>query len=106
MPFDALETSLALIPLLREPVARVARVDSDLARQIRRAASSVALNVAEGRRRRGGDRLHLWRVAAGSAAEVATALRVALGWGYLDDADEPLAVLDRLLAMLHRMTRG
>mgnify|MGYP001385525039 CR=1 FL=1 len=107
MAFDALEVSLALIPSLRGPVDRLGRVDADLARQVRRAASSIALNVAEGRRRRGGDRLHLWRVAAGSAAEVGTALRVAAGWGHVDEAEigDALALVDRLLAMLHRMTR-
>jgi hypothetical protein len=39
----------------------------------------VALNLDEGRRRAGQDRLHHFRVALGSAAELDTALRLALG---------------------------
>ena len=107
MAFDALDASLALVPHLRLPVARIARSDRSLASQIRRAAASVALNIAEGRRRRGGDRLHSWRVAAGRNAECRAALHVAIGWGWIADADvaEALALHDRLAAMLHRMTR-
>ena len=44
---------------------------------------SVVLNLAEGNRRRGQDRVHLFRVAAGSAAEVQAGLDVAEAWGYL-----------------------
>jgi hypothetical protein len=49
--FDAYQVSLELIPALR-PVARaVALHDRSLADQIRRAGSSVPLNIAEGARR-------------------------------------------------------
>jgi four helix bundle protein len=107
MQFDAFEVSLQLIASLRAPLSRLQTHDADLAGQLRRAASSVPLNLSEGRRRIGKDRLHLWRVAAGSADEARAALRVAQAWGYVEDAviQEPLALLDRLLAMLWRMTR-
>jgi hypothetical protein len=51
-------------------------------------------------------RLHHWRVAAGSADEVRTALRVAVAWGDFDepDAADALGLLDRVLAMLWRLT--
>jgi four helix bundle protein len=106
MPFDALDVSLALAPSLKVPAQRIARCDGDLARQIRRATNSVALNVAEGRRRVGGDRLHLGRIAAGSADEVVAALKAAIGWGHIDETDvtEALGLLDRVLAMLHKLT--
>jgi four helix bundle protein len=106
MPFDALDVSLALAPSLKEPVRRLAQLDGDLARQIRRATNSVALNVAEGRRRVGRDRLHLWRIAAGSADEVVAALKAAVGWDHLTEADvaQALGLLDRVLAMLHKLT--
>jgi len=106
MAFHALEVSLALVPSLKEPVRVIAQTNADLARQIRRAASSIALNVAEGRRRIGGDRFHLWRVAAGSAGEVVAALEAAVSWGDIGSADiaEPLALLDRINAMLYKMT--
>jgi len=45
-------------------------------------------------------------VAAGSAAEVDTALRLAVAWGYLDEADlaTSFELLDRIRAMLWRLT--
>ena len=106
MSFDCLEVALQIIPSLAGPVRTIAQHDRDLAGQLKRAATSIASNVDEGRKRLGGDRAYLWSVAAGSAAEVATQLRIALGWGYVD-ADAiaaPLALLDRVRAMLWRLT--
>jgi four helix bundle protein len=104
--FEALEVSLDLVRALRRPVAHVRNRDRDLAQQIRRAASSIALNIAEGRERAGAGRTHHWRIAAGSAAEVRAALRVAVAWGDVEDRDVAgaLELLDRVLAMLWRMT--
>jgi four helix bundle protein len=106
MSFHALDVAIEMTRSLRQPVAKVARCDASLASQIRRAASSVPLNVAEARKREGRDRVHLFRVAAGSAAEVRSALETARAWGYLDaeSSGEPLALLDRELAMLWRLT--
>ena len=106
MGFDAQRVALELVAALREPADALARHDADLARQLRRAATSVALNVAEGARRQGKDRKHLFTVAAGSAAEVRTALAIARGWGYLPatGAERVDALLDRELAMLWRLT--
>ena len=105
--FDALEVSLELIRSLRGPVARVRRHSSRLAGQIESAASSVAANTAEGNRRRGRDRPHLFRVAAGSADETRTHLRVAEAWGYVgrDEIEASLGLADRMLAMLYRLGR-
>ena len=66
------------------------------------------LNIAEANRRRGQDRAHLFRVAAGSAAEVQAGLDVAAAWGYLSEARAaPVkALLDEVLAMLHRLAGG
>jgi len=75
MSFQVLEFSLELISSLREPLKVIRCRDPQLYRQIRAAGSSVAMNIAEGNWRSGGDRLHHFRVAAGSAAEVRTALR-------------------------------
>ena len=107
MPFELLTVAVSLIPLLKSPCEKIARRDPDLARQVRKAGSSVPLNVSEARRRAGRDRGHLFRVALGSAAEVGTALEVAVGWGILEPADiaEVLAVLDRIRAMAWRAAR-
>ena len=106
VPFHALAVSLSLIEALRQPVERILMHDGDLAKQLRRAASSIALNLSEGNRRVGKDRLHLFRVAAGSAAEVRTSLLVAQAWGYFDPtlAEEALGLVDRVLAMTYRLT--
>jgi len=108
MPFDAFEISLSLVSSLRPLIDRIKLHDPDLASQLRRAASSVSLNLCEGRRRAGRDRLHHWRIAAGSADEVRASLRVAAAWAYLDSKMlcEPLTLVDRVLAMLWRMTHS
>ncbi len=107
MPFIALDRSVQLISALRPLVASLTSRDPDLADQLRRAASSVALNLGEGRKRTGKDRVQHWKVASGSAEEVRTALRIAVAWGHLEDADvtPALGLCDELCAMLWKMTR-
>ena len=106
MPFDAFEVSLQMVASLEEPLTVLERRDPSLAQQVRRAAASVSLNLSEGRRRTGKDRIHLWRVAAGSADEVVASLRVAKAFGYLgaDASKRTLGLCDRVLAMLWRLT--
>ncbi len=53
MSFDAFDLALDLIRSLRDPMTRIASRDSDLEKQLRRAASSIALNLGEARRRFG-----------------------------------------------------
>ena len=107
MPLHALDASLALVPQLRAAHARIAAQDPDLARQLRRAAHSIALNITEGRQRVGKDRAHLYRVALGSAAETQAIVQIALGWGWLQPpaVADALATIDRVRAMLWRLTR-
>jgi four helix bundle protein len=64
------------------------------------------LNLAEGNRRTGKDRRHFFRIAAGSANEVRTALRVAEAWGYVEAKaiTRALGLLDQTLAMLWKLT--
>jgi four helix bundle protein len=106
MSLQAFDVSLELIRSLVQPIAILERRDPDLAKQVRRAAASVPLNVSEGSRRVGKDRIHLWRVAAGSADEVAASLRVAEAFGYVQSAGtgRSLELCDRVLAMLWRLT--
>ncbi len=104
--FDALEVSLALVQSLGAPLSVLRTRDPQLFDQIRRAATSLLLNLAEGRKRIGRDRLNHWRIASGSADEVRAALRVAAAWGDLGPAscERSFQLLDRIAAMLWRLT--
>jgi four helix bundle protein len=103
--FIALKVSLEVIKLLRSVVEELQQRDRDLADEVRRAATSAALNVAEGNKRAGKDRAHHFRIAAGSCAEVRAAIAVGQGWGHLEGV--PLgdveAALDRQAALLYRL---
>jgi four helix bundle protein len=104
--FIAHEVAVQLIGSLRGSLDRLALKDAPLADQLRRAAGSVLLNIAEGARRAGKDRAHHYRIAAGSAAEVGAALDVAATWGHLDEAalDEIRRLVDRELGLLWGLT--
>ena len=103
--FQVLEVALQAVEMLRPVVARIRQCDRDLGEQIRRALSSVALNIGEGSGNEGGTRLARYSTAAGSNAEVRAALRVAIAWGYVSGTEvEPgEQLLDRIAAMLHRL---
>jgi four helix bundle protein len=107
MAFLAMEVAFEMVRQLREPLEVIGRRDGDLASQLRRAAASVPLNLAEARRRVGRDRLHQFRVAAGSADEVTACLRVAEGLGYVELASVAGALrsADRVRAMVWSLTR-
>ena len=100
----ALETIADLRPLAH----RIAQRDRSLAQQLRRAASSIALNIGEAEYSDPGNRRARFHTAVGSAGETRTALHVALAWGYLapDQAREALSRLDRVVAILWKLTRG
>ena len=102
--FIAYNVSLELIRELRRLVPVIARQDRELAVQIRTAASSVTLNLSEGQRSGGGNQRRHYEIAHGSANEVKGALEVAQAWGWIDGAEKARAVLDRLLALLWRLT--
>ena len=102
--FQVYDAALALVAALRPVLERLKKQDRSLADQLRRAASSVALNIAEGNRRAGQDRVQFFRIAAGSAPEVRAAIEVGKAWGSLEAAPAAEAELDRVLAMLWRLT--
>jgi four helix bundle protein len=105
--FHALEMSLEVLKRLVPVETRIRRKSASLARQLADASESVALNLGEGRLRRDGDKRRHFEMAAGSASEVTVALRIAVAKGYITEAEaaEVDTVLDRVRAMLYRLTR-
>ena len=74
-------TVIEVIGMLRPVIAQIESHDRDLARQLRRAAASVALNVSEGSGCSGGTRRERYRNALGSARETGACLDVAIACG-------------------------
>lgn len=97
---------LDTIQMLRPYMMRIERHDRDLGRQMRRAASSVALNVAEGMYSRGRNRDARYHSALGSARETMACLEVAAAMGYLGQPDaDVLARLNQVIGTLVRLVR-
>ena len=87
-------TVIEMLRMLRPVIAEIERHDRDLARQLRRACASVALNLSEGCGSHGGTRRERYRNALGSARETGACLDVAAALGYVQYVDGTL--LDRL----------
>ena len=106
--FHAHEVAMEMAASLRPVLEALARRDRDLESQLRRAAASVVLNLAEGSGRWGKDRIQHYRIAAGSAAEAKAVLGLARVWGYVEASltGRPEALLARVQAMLWRLTQG
>jgi four helix bundle protein len=107
MALQVAEISFEMIAAVRPLVARIRRQDRSLADQLVRAASSVALNIAEADVSDPGNQRARFFTAAGSANESLAALRVAVAWGYIPQADasESAALLRRIVAMLWKLAR-
>ena len=106
MAFQVEEMAYDLIAALGPLVSKIKRHDRALADQLTRAASSVALNIAESNYSDAGNRRARLFTAAGSANETRAVLRVATNWPYFDrEAAAPArALLDRIIAILWTLT--
>jgi four helix bundle protein len=99
---DVYTCALEALPLL---YALADRADSDTKRQLRRAALSINLNIAEGTGRRADDQRQFYRIARGSALESAAvidAIRV-LGLVTRDETRSVETLLVRIVSMLTKM---
>ncbi len=107
MGFIVLNLSLEMIAAVRPLVRKIGRQDRSLADQLMRAASSVALNVAEGGGSHAGNQKARFFTALGSASESVAALQVAVAWGYLSSSEiEPAHILlRRVLGALWKLVR-
>ena len=98
--------AIGVLRVLRAVIAGIEAHDRDLARQLRRASTSVVLNISEGSGSRGGTRRERYSNALGSARETTACLDAALALGYLDGLDaELLDGLDHIKAVLVKLTR-
>ncbi len=92
---------------IRSHLVQIERRDADLARQLRRASASVALNVAEGMYSRGKNREARYHSALGSAREAQAALEVACAFGYIGELEPELrAQLREVLGTLVKLARA
>jgi len=97
-----LDSLVDMVQLVHGISKKVARHDRDLANQMKRSSSSVALNGSEGLRAKAGKRTTRLEDAINSGRETVMALRLAKACGYApeSDADAGMRALDRILAIL------
>jgi four helix bundle protein len=81
--------------------------DPDLARQMRRASTSVALNAIEGWHSHAGHRVERFHKAMGSGRETIGCLDIAVAVGYLTEreVEADLDRLDHIVAVLWRLSK-
>ena len=104
--FQAQELSFQAIEALSPIVRKLKSRSGSLADQLERAATSVALNIAEGNHVQPGNRRARFFTASGSAHESLAALRSAVCWGHVQAAEaEPAReLLQRIVAILGKLT--
>ena len=98
---DALE----IIRMLRPTIEQLHRRDRNLADQLDRASTSVALNLAEGTAARGASRRHCYEVALREARESVAALRVAAAKGRVSKPEGIDTRFDHVIGVLVKLTR-
>ena len=97
---------LHAITIMRPMLSAIERRDSDLARQLRRCAASVVLNIAEGRGSFGRVRTARYRTALGSARETLACLRTAEAFGYVGAIPrEFVGAMNRVIGTLVHVAR-
>jgi four helix bundle protein len=107
MSFEAFDRTLDLVTTLRPLLDKIGARDTDLEKQLRRAVTSIGLNLSEGAERAKGDRKRLFAYAHGSAAEVLAGLRIAATFGYVtaEQAAPAVDLAGRVKAMTYRLAR-
>ena len=101
------EHSLGVIELSRPLVEAIQRKDRDLASQLRRALSSISLNLAEGFGNSSGNARLRFETARGSLNEAQAGIRVAVAWGYISQvaASEVLESMHLLGGRVYGLVR-
>ena len=88
-------------------IGAIRRHDSNLADQLRRSSTAVALNVAEGSGACGGDKRRAYRVALREMREAIACVQIAMRLRYVDRTTSPtdLDRQSRIVATLVRLAR-
>ena len=98
------EVVLAMVGGAARVAEEIERRDADLARQMRRAAASVALNVAEGMGSMAGHKRQRYQTALGSAWEVSACVDVAKAMRYVNEVDAvTLDQMDHVISTLAKL---
>ena len=90
---------------MRGVVNSIGKQDPDLARQTRRALTSIALNTAEGDYQRAGNQRLRFQIAMGSADEVRACLEISTALDYIADQPELIDAFDRVARTLFNLMR-
>jgi four helix bundle protein len=103
-----LDDIVKVVALVRPIAEAIGRRDRDLASQVRRAMSSVGLNIAEGFGTAAGNARLRFESARGSLYETQAGIRIAEAWGFVssDETGVALEAIDvyarRLYGLAHR----
>jgi four helix bundle protein len=102
---DVYACAVRFLGLAAGLVGRTPRGTSELVDQLRRAALSIPLNIAEGTGKEGRDAARYYRIARGSALECAAVLDAmeALGVIVGIEVAEERELLERIVSMLTKM---
>ncbi len=103
---DVYRVAVVLARKTREAAKTIPRGDRPLADQMKRAATSTVLLIAEGANRRSpGDKRHRYSLARGECGELASAVELARAYDLFDgeQATELLELAGRANAMLLRL---
>ena len=96
---------LEVVREVRPVIAGIERKDADLARQMRRAVASVALNVSEASYSRGKNRGARYHDAMGSMRETLACMEVGVALGYVEGIDASLrGHIDHVLGTLYKLS--
>lgn len=105
--YEVLEHVLSVVTLSRPLVAAIQRKDRDLASQVRRALSSVGLNIAEGFGTASGNARLRFEAARGSLYEAQAGIRLAIAWDYFtqEQAVPVLRAIDDLGGRVYGLSK-
>jgi four helix bundle protein len=103
---DVYRCAIDFLALAVRVTSRMPRGQADLRDQLRRASTSIPLNITEGKTGTA-DRARFHAIARGSALECAAILDVLLLFGaaMADDVEQGKTLLSRVVAMLSKMCR-